>query len=322
LTAPAGRPTGLAIAPARPVRKSEPDLWRPMVVGGQRTPEVAPARRTGDVSCGLTGVRRDGEHRPMSDPISTATPTGLPVATPTAIPAATPTAISAATPTGGWGDAEQVAWYTNRIGKLDARLAAERVLADLLPASPCRVLDLGCGDGRLAALVLAARPSVEEVVAVDISRPMMDLARERFAGEPRVELRTWNLNVAVTPLGAFDVVVSGFAIHHLEHERKRELFGEVARQLRPGGLFANLEVVASATPRRHAEFLVAIGRSVDDPEDRLASVDAQLGWMRDAGLDEVECIWRWRGFALLAGERTASTSRRSRRAISRTPRTT
>jgi tRNA (cmo5U34)-methyltransferase len=205
-------------------------------------------------------------------------------------------------PTGGWGDAEQVAWYTNRIGRLDARLAAERVLAGLLPPSARRVLDLGCGDGRLAALVLDGRRSVEEVVAVDISVPMIDLARERFAGESRVAIRSWDMNDDITPLGEFDVIVSGFAIHHLEHPRKRELFAEIAHTLRPGGLFANIEVVSSATPRRHAEFLAAIGRTVDDPEDRLAPVEDQLGWMRDAGLSEVECIWRWRGFALLAAE--------------------
>jgi tRNA (cmo5U34)-methyltransferase len=210
------------------------------------------------------------------------------------------------TPTGGWGDAEQVAWYTNRIGKLEARQAAERVLADLLPPSPRRVLDLGCGDGRLAALVLDARPSVEDVLAVDISAPMMELARERFADEPRVEIRTWNMDDDVSPLGEFDLVVSGFAIHHLEDPRKRAIFGEIAAHLAPGGVFANLEVVASATPLRHAEFLAAIGRTVDDPEDRLAPVEDQLRWMRDAGLDDVECVWRWRGFALLVGNARAA----------------
>ena len=109
-------------------------------------------------------------------------------------------------------------------------------------------------------------------------------------------------------LGSFDLIVSGFAIHHLEHARKRDLFGEIAAQLTPGGAFLNLEVVASATPRRHAEFLAAIGRTADDPEDRLAPVEDQLAWMRAAGLTDVDCLWRWRGFALLAGESAAAAS--------------
>jgi hypothetical protein len=63
-----------------------------------------------------------------------------------------------------------------------------------------------------------------------------------------------------------------------------------------------LEVVASATPERHAEFLSAIGRTADDADDRLARVEDQLDWMRAAGLTNVDCLWRWRGFALLVGE--------------------
>jgi tRNA (cmo5U34)-methyltransferase len=79
----------------------------------------------------------------------------------------------------------------------------------------------------------------------------------------------------------------------------------VVELLAPGGLFANLEVVASASPRRHAEFLEAIGRTSDDPEDRLATVDDQLDWMADAGFVDVDCLWHWRGFALLVGESPA-----------------
>jgi tRNA (cmo5U34)-methyltransferase len=213
------------------------------------------------------------------------------------------------TPTGGWGDREQVAWYTERIGRLEARLAGEAVLRGALPPLPRRVADLGCGDGRLAALVLDERPSVTEVVALDRSEPMLELARARFASEPRVVVGVGDLTEPLGPvLGAepFDLVVSGFAIHHLEDERKRTLFGEVLAALAPGGVFADLEVVRSSTERRHEEFLAAIGRTADDPEDRLASVDDQLRWMEEAGLVEVECLWRWRGFALLAGERPVS----------------
>jgi tRNA (cmo5U34)-methyltransferase len=72
--------------------------------------------------------------------------------------------------------------------------------------------------------------------------------------------------------------------------------------LTPGGVFANLEVVSSATPELHAAFRAAIGREEDDPEDKLAPVEDQLVWMREAGLVQVDCLWRWRGFALLVGQ--------------------
>lgn len=205
------------------------------------------------------------------------------------------------TPTAGWGDAAQVEWYLERIGTLEARLQGEQALVSVLPPSPATVLDLGCGDGRLLALAKAVRPSVCAGVGVDSSPPMLDAARARFAGDASVEVREWDLRDPIGPLGRFDLVVSGFAIHHLDDDRKRALFAEIARQLTPGGMFANLEVVASSTPAWHAEFLAAIGRTADDPEDRLASVEDQLVWMRAGGLVEVECVWRWRGFALLVG---------------------
>ena len=211
-------------------------------------------------------------------------------------------AACAATPTGGWSDAEQIGWYLGRIDSLESRQAGERVLVEALPAFPKRVLDLGCGDGRLAALVLDNRTSVESVLAVDNSIPMLELARQRFRSEPRVTVSRHDLVEEVCRLGAADLIVSGFAIHHLEHDRKQRLFREVAGLLSPSGMFLNLEVVASATPQRHAEFLGAIGRTADDPADRLAGVEDQLAWMRAAGLWNVDCLWRWRGFALLAGD--------------------
>jgi len=204
-------------------------------------------------------------------------------------------------PKATWSDPDSVARYLARIGGLEPRAAGEAVLATLLPDSPRSVLDLGCGDGRLAALVLDQRPGVEEVVAVDASPAMLGHARRRFGGDRRVVVREWNLDVPLTPLGTFDVVIAGFSIHHLEDGRKKVLFGEIARQLSPDGLFANLEVVASATPELHRQFLDLIGRADNDPEDRLASVEDQLRWMREAGLSQVDCLWRWRGFALLAG---------------------
>ncbi len=202
----------------------------------------------------------------------------------------------------GWHDPTQVDEYLERVGTLPPRLAGEAVLVEVLPPAPERVLDLACGDGRLAALVLGARPSVAQVVVVDRSEPMLARARQRFGADPRVEVRAGDLADPLAPLGSFDLIVSGFAIHHLDDSGKRRLFGQVAAQLTPGGVFANLEVVASATPELHDTFRRAIGRPADDPEDQLAPVDDQLRWMREAGLVQVDCMWRWRGFALLVGQ--------------------
>jgi SAM-dependent methyltransferase len=205
------------------------------------------------------------------------------------------------TPIAEWHDPEKVTWFLERQDHLAPRLEGEAVLGSVLPPAPSRVLDLGCGDGRLAALVLEARSDITEVVAVDSSAAMLERAAVRFASDDRVHLQTADLSEPLETTGTFDVVVSGFAIHHLEHDRKRHLFAEVAGRLRPGGLFANLEVVASTTPELHARFLESVGRDADDPEDRLAGAEEQAEWMRAAGLSGVRCLWRWRAFAVLVG---------------------
>jgi SAM-dependent methyltransferase len=201
-----------------------------------------------------------------------------------------------------WKDPDKVHEYVGRVDRLTARRAGEAELVDALPNSVSRLLDLGCGDGRLIALVRAAREALGDAVGLDNSPPMIELARERFQDDPRVTIREHDLGEALPTLGTFDVVVSGFAIHHLVHERKRRLFAEISAVLRPGGVFANLEVVECATPELHEEFNRRIDRAGGDLEDVLAPVEPQLEWMRAAGLSQVDCYWRWRGFALLVGE--------------------
>lgn len=213
------------------------------------------------------------------------------------------------TQTAGWRDQGQVDWYLDRTGKLPLRAAGEEVLRSVLPPEPRSMLDLGCGDGRLAALALKARPTITAVMAVDMSPPMLQHARDRFSNDDRVTVQQWDMNRSIASLGNFDLILSGFAMHHLEDDRKQKLLAEAAAQLNPEGLFANLEVVTSATPELHAEFLRLIGRTADDPEDRLSDVESQLRWMREAGMVQVDCLWRWRGFALLVGRSNASRSK-------------
>jgi hypothetical protein len=57
-------------------------------------------------------------------------------------------------------------------------------------------------------------------------------------------------------------------------------------------------------------FLAAIGKTPadDDPSNKLAGVEPQLGWLREIGFADVECFWKWRELALLAGRKPARLS--------------
>jgi SAM-dependent methyltransferase len=171
-----------------------------------------------------------------------------------------------------------------------------------LPRTSPATSGAGTGDGRLLALLLPERLGAS-AVGLDFSELMLGRARERFAGEERVELARHDLAEPLPELGRFDAVVSSFAIHHLEHERKHALYGEVFELLEPGGVFANFEHVASSSPRLHRAFFAAIDVPVEDedPSDRLLDVETQLAWLRELGFDDVDCYWKWLEMALLIG---------------------
>lgn len=203
-------------------------------------------------------------------------------------------------------DAQRVTSYLDRADEFPHRAEGEGVLLEHLPRDVRRILDLGTGDGRLLALLEADRTELLGV-GLDFSELMLGAARARFTGDDRVELVKHDLAEPLPALGRFDAVVSSMAIHHLEHERKRSLYGEVFDLLNPGGVFANFEHVASATDRLHAAFFAAIGVPLEDadPSDRLLDVETQLGWLRELGFDDADCYWKWLEMALLIGVKPA-----------------
>jgi SAM-dependent methyltransferase len=201
---------------------------------------------------------------------------------------------------GEWSDPGRVTEYLSR--EIPHRETAEAMLRASLPAQIDRFLDLGTGDGRLLALVRDSHPEAV-AMGLDSSAPMLARATARFEGDSRTELRAHDLRFPLAEPGPFDAIVSGLAIHHLEDNRKRELFGEVHALLAPGGVFVNLDLVSAASQRLHERFRREIGRTEDDPSDRLADLSDQLGWLREAGFGEVDCHFKWLELALVVAVR-------------------
>lgn len=114
-----------------------------------------------------------------------------------------------------------------------------------LPARGDRALDLGCGTGGQTAL-LAERYA--EVLAVDLSGPMLDFARRhRPAPNTRYEQRDLR---EVTPDadGRFDLVFSAYTLHHVEVD---SALHRIRSLVRPGGQALLVDVVDDrpAVPR-------------------------------------------------------------------------
>jgi len=210
-----------------------------------------------------------------------------------------------------WDTAAHALEYLSRQDSIPHRTEGEAALLESLPMAVSRVLDLGSGDGRLLSLVRLARPG-GRAVALDFSETMLERLRARFAADTSVTIVAHDLSQPLPDsLGTFDAVVSCFAIHHVTHARKRALYDEVYARLNPGGAFCNLEHVASPTGALHAQFLRALDTdpSEEDPSNKLLDVETQLGWLRAIGFADVDCHWKWRELALLAGVRPGLTIR-------------
>ena len=94
-----------------------------------------------------------------------------------------------------------------------------RRLVEVLAAQPGeRILDVGCGNGALALEVAKAVGSDGAVVGLDISEPMLGVARERAlaVGADNVTFELGDAQVHRLPAASFDAVTSRFGVMFFE----------------------------------------------------------------------------------------------------------
>lgn len=191
-------------------------------------------------------------------------------------------------------------------------------------------LDIGCGDGVLGKAILMEYPRAKGVF-LDFSDTMIRAARKKISSRNKDRvfvLGDFSKPSWIDPVsghGTFDVIVSGFAIHHQTDKRKREIYKEVFELLSPGGLFLNTEHVASPSKWLEKVFdeyfidsIYEYHRTINPEEKRsrvareyynspgssadiLAPVDTQCSWLREIGFAEVDCYLKIFEVALFGG---------------------
>lgn len=175
-------------------------------------------------------------------------------------------------------------WAEPALAPMHARIAAE------IPIASGRLLDVGCGPGRLTRLIAARLPGVA-VTGLDLSPDMIRQA-ERGPGFPNLAFRQGDLD-SLVGAAEFDFAVSVLSFHHWE-EPEQVLAG-IHRALKPGGRLWIYE---------------------QDPEAASADIHADRaalwGWFR------VPAAWQ-RRLARGHGFSVGEVEERVRPAVARTP---
>jgi len=183
-------------------------------------------------------------------------------------------------------------------------------------AEPAKhILDIGAGTGLLSAVIKESFPGAR-LTLLDGAPAMLAQAR-KLLGDAGTHYLTADL-LDPLPAGPWDAIVSALAIHHLSDEHKRDLFARIRSSLRPGGVFVNAEQVSGPTPRLTALYerwheQQTRGAGSDDAEwqaaaermshDRLAGLEDQLAWLRNAGFGDVDCLFKQYRFAVIVAIR-------------------
>ncbi len=201
-----------------------------------------------------------------------------------------------------WKSTEHALNYLSRADKIPHRTEGEASLLEEIPKDAGRILDIGSGNGRLLDLCLIKCRDAKGV-ALDFSPVMLDELKKKYNDEERVTIVEHDINNALPfKPDSFDVVISSFAIHHVDDSRKRNLYFEVWKILENGGIFCNLEHVSSPTKNLHKKFFELLG-TPEDNANKLLDVETQLKWIGDIGFYDVDCYWKWRELALLVGKK-------------------
>lgn len=119
---------------------------------------------------------------------------------------------------------------------------------------PLRIVDLGCGDARLAAKSFADA-QVEHYVGVDLADSSIEQARRSTAAwQGRVELICGNLFDALHGMadGSANVVLASYSLHHFSTADKVRLLGEIRRVLEPRGALLWIDAVRDEGESRDA----------------------------------------------------------------------
>lgn len=209
---------------------------------------------------------------------------------------------------------------TGQVATIDAQLSLELITeaARRIRPEAKNLLDIGCGAGNYTLKMLSKLPDLN-CTLVDLSKPMLDRARERISPQTsgEVKILQGDIREIDLPLNHYDILLAGAVLHHLREDADWEVcFRKLFSILRPGGCLMIADLVSQDTPaltaytrERYGDYLVKIGgeeykkKVLDyvEKEDSPRSVTYQLALMKRIGFSDTEILHKNICFAAYGG---------------------
>ena len=188
-----------------------------------------------------------------------------------------------------------------------------------------KVLELGCGDGRVTHELLKVDANLEGTL-IDGSLEMIENAKNRLNSYPGLKfVQTTFQELVDSDLSEnFNFVVSSLAIHHLQEDEKKILFEYVYNHLNSDGFFLNIDVVRAPTKSLENWYLklweewimenetktnqLASFQNIPDqyknnPDNNPDTLENQLKLLESAGFSNVDCYYKYGIFSVYGGQK-------------------
>lgn len=200
---------------------------------------------------------------------------------------------------------------TGQEATIDAPLVLDLIAeaASVVTPDVQSFLDIGCGAGNYSLKLLERFSDTDVSVALlDLSRPMLDRARQRVGAVTSGRVDTVQGDVREVELGEAtqDVVVASAVLHHLRTDDQWEaVFTKIFRALRPGGSFWISDLIEQSHPavqaltmRRYGDYLVSLRDAsyrdavfdYIEKEDTPRPLMYQLDLLRRVGFVQVDVL--------------------------------
>ncbi len=167
---------------------------------------------------------------------------------------------------------------------------------------PTTILDQGCGNGNVTQQLIKLFPKAQYIL-LDASHEMLTLCKKRFK-KYAIETVESYFNAYEFPKNHFDLIVSGFSIHHCNQKEKQQIFKRIYQSLKPNGIYASSDLMINKNATEHKHLLAywqhfVLSNYTDENKwnwlmehynefDKPDNITDQLNWLKEVGFKNFE----------------------------------